>query len=135
MKQRIILTESDLHRMIKESVKQVLNEDYDGVKHREQLMNHYGALTERDENFKQNLKLYKQAFQKVLKEYSIVQTLKRRKSTARLATLQFSWYSFEKWIKKEMGDALYEKIWEESYGDYEESADQYIYNKLQEFNM
>ena len=32
MKQRIVLKESDLHRMIKESVRQVVREEYGGYK-------------------------------------------------------------------------------------------------------
>lgn len=34
-----------------------------------------------------------------------------------------------------MGDTLYEEIWEDSYGDYEEAADQYIQYILQRFNI
>lgn len=136
MKKVVKLSEGQLNRIIKESVKSVLNEmNYDGVKHQEELMSHYGALAEQDENYKQNLKLYKQAFQKVSKDYPIIRTLKSRKSTPHSEALKFSWYSFEKWIKSEMGDALYEKIWEDSYGDYEEAADQYIQYILQRFNI
>ena len=38
MKRRVKLTESQLNRMIKESVKNILNEmNYDGLKHQEEL--------------------------------------------------------------------------------------------------
>ena len=111
------MTGSELHNLIKESVKKLLENDYnynpmdldaDSVRSR------YAGQIERDENYKENLKRFKVAFMTVGREYPGRKPFK----------------DFLKYVKEVEGDSLYEKIWEHYGGEYEELADQYLQNLM-----
>lgn len=111
------MTGSELHNLIKESVKKLLENDYnynpmdldaDSVRSR------YAGQIERDENYKENLKRFKVAFMTVGREYPGRKPFK----------------DFLKYVKEVEGDSLYEKIWEHYGGEYEELADQYLQNAV-----
>lgn len=130
MKNRIRLTESDLHRIIKESVKKVLNEadgySYNGEDERKTLRLRFSDDIEREENYKENIKRFKEAYRLVSSEYSVIKSLKRKPSVKYDAQLAFSEQSFLRYVKRTEGNTLFDKIWEKFGDEYGEVADQYI---------
>ena len=129
-KKLIRLTESDLHNIVKESVNRVLNEtdaySYNGIEYRNNILKKYNDQIERENNYKENLIRFKEAYKLVSSEYSIIKTLKRRPSIMYDAQSAFSIKRFLSYVKKMEGDTLYDKIWEKFGGEYEEVADQYL---------
>lgn len=137
MENRIRLTESDLHRIIKESVKKVLNEadgySYNGEDERNALRSRFSNEIEREENYKENIKRFKEAYRFVSSEYTVIKSLKRKPSVKYDAQLAFSEQSFLKYVKRTEGDTLFDKIWEKFGGEYGEVADQYIQDCIFKF--
>ncbi len=138
MRRRVRLTESDLHGIIRETVNRILNEDaysYNGEEYRQKMLEPYTAEIEREENYKQNMKRFQQEYYEVLKEYSIVKSLKRKPAIKYEAQQVFSVKSFLDFVKEGEGDTLYEKIWEKYGGEYGDIADQYLYQNVQSFKQ
>ena len=91
-----------------------------------ELLSKYGAIVDKENNYKENITRFKNAFKTVLRDYSIVIDLKKSKKTSETARRVFTMTSFLNFIKKEEGQTLYDKIWEKYGGEYEEMADQYL---------
>ena len=75
---------------------------------------------------KKNIKRFINAFKTVSHDYTIIDTLKRRKSTSKTAISVFTIGRFIQYVKETEGEILYDKIWEKYGGEYEEVADQYL---------
>lgn len=99
---------------------------YNGEDYRKELLSKYGAIVDKENNYKENITRFKNAFKTVLRDYSIVIDLKKSKKTSETARRVFTMASFLNFIKKEEGQTLYDKIWEKYGGEYEEMADQYL---------
>ena len=131
-KKLVRLTESDLHKIIKESVKKVLKEDsysYNGNDYRNQLTQSYKDKIEKDSVYAENIERFKMSFKNIIKEYSII---KKLISSNQDAARYFSMIGFMRFVKQNGGD-LYEKIWEKYGAEYDEVADQYIQNGINKF--
>ncbi len=133
MKKLIRLTESDLHRIVKESVKRVLREDtysYNGDDYRNSIYDKYSSEINREEIFKENIKRFKTAYKTLSDEYSVIKSLKRKPSVKYESQSIFSLKNFLKYVIDTEGDMLYEKIWEKYGAEYVELADQYLQNNI-----
>ena len=131
-KKLVRLTESDLHKIIKESVKKVVKEDsysYNGNDYRNQLTQSYKDKIEKDSVYAENIERFKMSFKNIIKEYSII---KKLISSNQDAARYFSMIGFMRFVKQNGGD-LYEKIWEKYGAEYDEVADQYIQNGINKF--
>ena len=118
MKQTINIKASDLHDIIKESVRRVVNEgdnySYNGKEYMQNLASEYDKKLEPGNNYKENIKRFAQAYKTVSSEYHI----------GRKPSLK----QFISFVKETENDALYDKIWEKYGGEYEELADMFLQN-------
>jgi len=120
---------NDLQRGDYGEEEDVLNENgysYNGDDYRNELVSQYQEKIDKETNYKENIRRFKEAFKVVSRDYSIINTLKRQKSTSEIAREVFTMMAFLNFIKKEEGQTLYDKIWEKYGGEYEEMADQYL---------
>ena len=128
------LTEEKLRNIIYETVKNFLLKDrlyedrysYNGVDYQRQLAGQYQQEIDKKNNYKENIKRFINAFKTVSHDYTIIDTLKRRKSTSKTAISVFTIGRFIQYVKETEGEILYDKIWEKYGGEYEEVADQYL---------
>ena len=136
MKQTIRLRESELRKMIAETVKRVLNEDsysYNGLeqnKKNQEMARQLYMQQEGEKNFKKNMKLFLRAYKKLRREYSIVSQMIRKSPEARN---YFSFQNFETFVKNTEKNTLQTPIWEEYGGEYEEVADQFLQHGIIKF--
>lgn len=134
MKRAIRLTEEKLKNIVSETVKNFLRKDrlyedrysYNGVEYQKQLTRQYQQEIDKENNYKENIKRFIDAFKTVSRDYTIIDTLKRRKSTSETARRVFTIKRFMEYVKETEGEILYDKIWEKYGGEYEEIADQYL---------
>ena len=128
------LTEEKLRNIVYETVKNFLLKDrlyedrysYDGVDYQRQSAGQYQQEIDKENNYKENIKRVINAFKTVSHDYTIIDTLKRRKSTSKTARSVFTIERFIQYVKETEGEILYDKIWEKYGGEYEEVADQYL---------
>ena len=128
------LTEEKLRNIVYETVKNFLLKDrlyedrywYNGVDYQRQLAGQYQQEIDKENNYKENIKRFINAFKTVSHDYTIIDTLKRRKSTSKTARSVFTIERFIQYVKETEGEILYDKIWEKYGGEYEEVADQYL---------
>ena len=128
------LTEEKLRNIVYETVKNFLLKDrlyedrysYNGVDYQKQLAEQYQQEIDKENNYKENIKRFINAFKTVSHDYTIIDTLKRRKSTSKTARSVFTIERFIQYVKETEGEILYDKIWEKYGGEYEEVADQYL---------
>ena len=128
------LTEEKLRNIVYETVKNFLLKDrlyedsysYNGVDYQRQLAGQYQQEIDKENNYKENIKRFIKAFKTVSHDYTIIDTLKRRKSTSETARSVFTIERFIQYVKETEGEILYDKIWEKYGGEYEEVADQYL---------
>lgn len=134
MKRAIRLTEEKLRDIVSETVNNFLRKDrlyedrysYNGVEYQRQLARQYQQEIDKENNYKENIKRFINAFRTVSRDYTIIDTLKRRKSTSETARSVFTTKRFMQYVKETEGETLYDKIWEKYGGEYEEIADQYL---------
>lgn len=81
------------------------------------------AQQNKEKYYKKNIMLFKRAYNKIYKEYSIIGQLKRKNPNAKEI---FSGESFMNYVKEVEGNTLYNPIWEKYGGEYEEVADQFL---------
>ena len=120
---------NDLQRGDYRQEEEALNENgysYNGDDYRNELVSRYQEKIDKESNYKENIRRFKEAFKVVSRDYSIINTLKRQKSASEMARKVFTMTAFLNFIKKEEGEILYDKIWEKYGGEYEEAADQYL---------
>ena len=128
------LTEEKLRNIVYETVKNFLLKDrlyedrysYNGVDYQRKLAGQYQQEIDKENNYKENIKRFINAFKTVSHDYTIIDTLKRRKSTSKTARSVFTIERFIQYVKETEGEILYDKIWEKYGGEYEEVADQYL---------
>jgi magnesium-transporting ATPase (P-type) len=129
----IKLTETDLHEIVKESVAKILKEDYysyNGEEYAKNLRSQYDnymTQNEKQSNYKKNIRLFKKAFLRLLKEYTIISVLKRKIPRAKNI---FSIKSFLKYVNDFEKDSMYNPIWDKFGGEYGEVADQYLQSNI-----
>lgn len=114
---------------VKNVLKQYLKEDgysYNGLDAQAE----YGKMgadllnqENRQKYYKKNIILFKKAYNKIYKEYTIIRQIKRKAPEAKPL---FDGQLFLKYVQEAEGDTLYEPIWKKYGGEYEELADQYL---------
>jgi len=88
------------------------------------------AQQQRKKNYKKNMALFKKAFNKVYKEFSIIGTIKRKSPESKEV---FDGNAFIKYVEHNEGDSLYTPIWEKYGGEYLEMANTYLENYIIKF--
>ena len=139
-KRHINISKNDITEAIKQVLKEYktnnINEDgysYNGLdqqaqyrKMGEDLM----AQQQREKNYKKNMALFKKAFNKVYKEFSIIGTIKRKSPESKEV---FNGPAFIKFVEHTEGDSLYTPIWEKYGGEYLEMANIYLESYIIKF--
>jgi hypothetical protein len=88
------------------------------------------AQQQREKNYKKNMVLFKKAFNKVYKEFSIIGTIKRKSPESKEV---FNGPAFIKFVEHTEGDSLYTPIWEKYGGEYLEMANIYLESYIIKF--
>jgi len=130
------ISESDIKQAITEVLsewKKSINEDhysYNGLDQQAQYRKMGEDLMtqqEREKNYKKNITLFKRAYNKVYKEFTIIGSLKRKSEKAKAI---FDGSAFMNFVKETEGDTLYNPIWEKYGGEYLEMANTYLESKV-----
>ena len=130
------IAESELRQAISEVLsewKKSINEDgysYNGIEQQAQYRKMGEDLMSqqnRDKNYKKNVVLFRRAFNKVYKEFTIIGTLKRKSEEAKRI---FNFLPFFEFVKETEGDTLYSPIWEKYGGEYLEMANTYLESNI-----
>lgn len=130
------IAESELRQAISEVLsewKKSINEDgysYNGIEQQAQYRKMGEDLISqqnRDKNYKKNVVLFRRAFNKVYKEFTIIGTLKRKSEEAKRI---FNFLPFFEFVKETEGDTLYSPIWEKYGGEYLEMANTYLESNI-----
>lgn len=118
---------------VKNVLKQYLKEDgysYNGLDTQAEY-NKMGADLLNQENrqkyYKKNIILFKKAYNKIYKEYTIIRQIKRKAPETKSL---FDGQLFLKYVHEVEGDTLYEPIWKKYGGEYKELADQYLQEQV-----
>ena len=130
------ITESELKQAISEVLmewKKSINEDgysYNGIEQQAQyrkMGEDLMAQQDKEKNYKKNVVLFKRAFNKVYKEFTIIGTLKKKSEEAKRI---FNFLPFFEFVKETEGDTLYNPIWEKYGGEYLEMANTYLESNI-----
>jgi hypothetical protein len=135
-KRTVRLTESELKRVISESVRNILNEaygqyeatPYNSSRSIDDDIANIEASVERDNIFKDNMKYFTNAFKTVARDFSIINTLKRSKKTGEVAQILFNVKTFLEYVQNEYGEDLYTTRFSDYEYEGEETADGYLEN-------
>lgn len=129
----IKLTETNLKKIIAESINGILGEAYGQYEQPSYLsqssiddtVTNIENTVQRDKVFANNMKYFAKAYRTVAAEYSIISSLKRNTKVGEIAKDILNVKSFLKYITKEYGDDLYTSSFD-GYDDGEEMADMFL---------
>ena len=124
--------ESIINNAVKDIIKEwkkSINEDsysYNGLDRQAEYDNMGKELLDKENRqkyYKKNIALFKKAYNKVYKEFTIIPTLKRKSEEAKNI---FDGENYLKFVEHTEGETLYTPIWEKYGGEYLEMANAYL---------